>query len=310
MTCSQFYFKGLIWVGLSLVILTACNGINPVPNTKTPVGATASAPISVEQSTITATTIQPSQTPVPLALRVNDFEINLLEYQAELAMYQTATGDELTSDDEQRVLDDLIDQALLAQAALENGFEMSDDLLQSRLEIIIEQMGGQTELDDWMADYGYTKDSFQRALARSIAAAWMRDEIISSVPRSVEQIHARQILLYNSDQADEVLALLEAGNDFGNLALEYDPVTGGDLGWSPRGFLPDQNLEEIAFNLELDAFSPVIETLAGYHILQIVERDPNRELEPQALLALQTQAVRRWLEERRSESDIQILLSS
>jgi peptidyl-prolyl cis-trans isomerase C len=128
------------------------------------------------------------------------------------------------------------------------------------------------------------------------------------VPRTAEQVHARQILLYNPAQANEVLGLLKAGNDFGNLAVEYDPVTRGDLGWFPRGYLLDPKLEEVAFGLEPGAFSEIVETVAGYHILQVLEREAQRPLSPEAWLAQQTQAVQSFLDEQRDQGEIQILL--
>ena len=92
------------------------------------------------------------------------------------------------------------------------------------------------------------------------------------------------------------------------VAVQYDPVTHGDLGWFPRGYLLDKKLEEIAFSLQPEAYSEVIETLAGYHILQVLEREAQRPLTPEALLAQQVQAVQDWLNERRSQTEIQILL--
>jgi peptidyl-prolyl cis-trans isomerase C len=169
-------------------------------------------------------------------------------------------------------------------------------------------LGGEEALADWMATYGFTSESFSRALARSISAVWMRDQIVAAVPKSAEQVHARQILLYNSEQASEVYAQLEAGNDFGNLALQYDPLTGGDLGWIPRGYLPNTDLEEAAFVLEPEQFSPVIKTLAGFHILQVIGRDPQRPLPPEAFVIAQTRALQEWLEARRDRADIQLML--
>jgi parvulin-like peptidyl-prolyl isomerase len=248
--------------------------------------------------------ILPSPTPQPLAARVNGSEISLAEYEAELALYGAASGTDPTPEEQQRVLEDLIDQTLLAQAANEQGFIVTEGLLGER----IEQMGGAQALTEWTDAHGYTEETFRLALARAIAAAWTRDQIVAAVPTTADQVHAIQILLYNVDEANEVYAQLQAGNDFNNLAIRYDPVTGGDLSWFPRGYLPDSNLEEVAFDLEPNTHSPVIETLAGFHILLVVERDPERELSPQALLVVQAQALEDWLEIRRGESNIEILL--
>lgn len=253
--------------------------------------------------------MEPSPTPVPLAAQVNGEGISLAEYQSELARYKDALGKELTAEDEQRVLNDLIDQTLLAQASSEEGFTLDDAALQARLGELAAGLGGDQALLAWMEEQGYTEEGFRQALARSLRAAWMRDKIAATVPDAAEQVHARQVLLGTAEQADEALGLLKGGKDFGNLAGEYDPVAGGDLGWFPRGYLQDAKLDEAAFSLEPGQYSGVIETGTGYHILQVIEREPKRPLDPDALLALRTEALRSWLETRRNQSDIQVLLS-
>jgi parvulin-like peptidyl-prolyl isomerase len=78
-------------------------------------------------------------------------------------------------------------------------------------------------------------------------------------------------------------------------------------GLVPRGYLWTKSWK-IAFNLQPEAYSEVVETLAGYHILQVLERDTQRPLTPEALLAQQVQAVQSWLNDHRSQSEVQILL--
>lgn len=309
MSYRLFYTRSYvkILVGILILMIAACSRTTPVKTT-TPVPATATMDAQEGTATAIPSTAAPSATAVPLAATVNGYEVTIAEYQSELALYQAALGTELGSEDEQRVLNDLIDQALLAQAAGELGFGVDDNLLEERERQLVDQLGSEDALSSWMSQYQYDESSFRRALARAIGAAWMRDQILSAVPPTAEHIHAVQILLYDPDEAADVLAQLQAGNSFANLALEYDPVTGGDLGWFPRGYLPDPQLEEVAFNLTPGEFSQVIETLAGYHILQVLERDPQRALSPEAYLAHQAQTLATWLEMERSNSDIQVLL--
>jgi parvulin-like peptidyl-prolyl isomerase len=205
-------------------------------------------------------------------------------------------------------LDSLIDESLLAQAAQEEGFQLSDADLQTRIDALAEQAGGAAALDTWMQANGYDAETFRRSLQRSIAAAWMRDQIITAVPTAAEQVHARQILIYNADEANEVYTQLQAGNSFANLAVQYDPVARGDLGWFPRGYLTDPKLDDAVFPLEINQYTPVIETAAGFHILQLLERDPARPLSPEALLLLQARAVQEWLQQARSAGQIEVLL--
>ena len=95
-------------------------------------------------------------------------------------MYQAAKGTELAPEDKQRVLDDLIDQALLAQAAQEKGFTVDEAMLQERIKRLASDLGGDQALQTWLTTYHYDEQSFQRALARSIGAAWMRDQIAAA----------------------------------------------------------------------------------------------------------------------------------
>jgi len=310
----QLYIKPALALVLFALLLAACN--LPDQSTVAPAGLPASEAPSAPGETPAAATLagatptpaEPTATSVPLAARVNGTGISLAEYQAGLAQYQAAKAAEPTPADRQRVLDELIDQALLAQGAAEQGFRVDEALLQERLQRLGDQLGGQAALDAWIGAHGYDSQGFRSALERSIAAAWMRDQIAAGLPATAEQVHVRQVLLYNSTTADDVLAQLKAGNDFGNLAVKYDPISRGDLGWFPRGYLLDQKLEEVAFNLQPQAYSDVIQTPAGYHILQLLERDAQRPLTPEARLALQTQAVQNWLQDRRSRAEIQHLL--
>mgnify|MGYP005858086517 CR=1 FL=1 len=290
-------------------LLVAC-GTRPTPTTPTLAVNLTSTPTSIPLTpTVTPTA---SVTPTPLVARVNDEGITLEEYQAELVRYQrmlnsgTNLATNLSGDPAQVVLDDLINQVLLAQSATSLGFTLDEAALQARIDELASQIGGKQALEAWKAENGYTPQSFERALRRSLEAAWMRDQIASSVPETAEQIHARQILLYNSNQASEVFAQLQSGEDFTTLAKLYDPVAGGELGWFPRGYLTEKALEEAAFSLEPKQYSQIIQTPLGYHILFVIERDPARALSPNARLILQEQALSTWLEQRRMQTEIQI----
>ncbi len=300
-----FYTKVLIVSGM--LLLTGCKRgteVPPTPVTPSPVVTPESANTAAPPTPVT-----PSPTTVPLIAIVNGEGITEEAYQAERKLYQAASGEEITAEDEERILENLVAQTLLAQAAVENGFVLDESMYQERLSYLQEQRGGAQGLLDWMETYGYSEAGFRSTLSRAIAAAWMRDQIASGVPAAADQVQARQILLYTAEEANQVFTQLQAGNDFRNLAIQYDPLTGGDLGWFPQGYLLDPKLDEVAFSLAPGEYSPVIETLAGFHILLIEDRDPQRPLSPEALLLLQARAIQAWVETRQSESEIQYLTS-
>lgn len=278
--------------------LSACGKTTSQPETPT----LAASPISA-----TATVAIPTDTSQPQAAVVNGENITLAQYEAESNRFQAAIGTELATEDKQRVLDDLINQTLLAQAAAESDFIVDDAMVQQRYDQLLDQLGDRKAFDEWMQNNGYHEAEFKTDLKRSIAAAWMRDQIYNQVPEEMEQVHARQILLYNSDIANQVMEQLRLGGDFIKMAAEYDPITLGDLGWFPRGYLLDDKLEEVVFNLEPGEFSDVIQTAAGFHIVQVIERNGQRAIDPAIRLNMQEKALNDWLAERRLNSQIQII---
>jgi len=171
------------------------------------------------------------------------------------------------------------------------------------MDALANQIGGAESLAAWQAAHGYDAAAFSSALKRSIEAAWMRDNIIANVPNAVEQIHLRQILTYNEADARAAYEQLQSGADFDELAALYDPLTLGELGWTPRAYLLDEKVDAAVFALSVGAYSEVIATNAGFHIFKVIERGEHA-LSPDALLTVQEQALQLWLDERRAASAI------
>ncbi|MCJ7701930.1 MAG: peptidylprolyl isomerase [Anaerolineales bacterium] len=303
---SIFYLWALVWIA------AACS--NQESTLAPGLTQTASPDLSAGEAEPTAgealpdltpTPLSPSATAEPLAARVNGEGIPLAVYEAELTRVQAYSGTGLATYETEEVLDELIDQVLLAQAAGEAGYLVDDERLETR----IQELGlSDQALVEWMQANGYTQEGFRQTMKLAIAAAWMRDQIIIEVPTSAEQVHARQILLYNSTEAEAAYAQLEAGTDFGTLAAEYDPITSGELGWFPRGYLNVTELDEVLFSLEPGAYSVVIRTSLGYHLVQVLEREDSHPLTADARRVLQVQKLAQWLETRRNRSEILILL--
>ena len=295
------YQAGYLFLAITIILtLTACgSGESPVAPDPTPA--------TVVETIAPSPTAEP--TSVPAAATVNGEIIPLEEFDAELTRYQesqTALG--ITVADEaarETVLNDLIDQTLLAQGAQEAGYQLTDAELDARIADLAADVGGAEALSTWQTSHGYTSDSFRSSLKRAAEAAWMRDSILTDLSGTAEQVHAQQILLYNRETAEDVQSQLQAGADFGDLASAYEPNTSGDLGWFPRGYLLEPSIEDAAFSLPIGEPSEIIETEVGFHIIMVLDKEADRPLAPDALLSLQEKALLDWLQSRREASTIE-----
>jgi parvulin-like peptidyl-prolyl isomerase len=240
---------------------------------------------------------------VPLAVTVNGQDIPLAAYERELARCQA--GDTETGVDPQTcpaaVMDELIQQAVMEQAAAASGVSVSPAEVDAALNQITAKLGGPGALDAWLTANKYEASEFRLALQGDLLRARLLDQIAAAVGPNAEQVHAREILVTSQETADAVLAQLQAGADFATLAIQYSRdlssrAGGGDLGWFPRGVLTVPEVEKEAFALQPGQTSAVIHSALGYHIIQVLDRDPQRPLSPAAWQTLRAGAFSTWLD--------------
>ncbi len=129
--------------------------------------------------------------------------------------------------------------------------------------------------------------------------------------RTPERVHARHILLSTANkpkdevpkiqaQAEALDKQLKAGADFAELAKKNSAdtssaVKGGDLGWVSRGQMV-KNFEDTVFTLKPNEISNVVTTEYGFHIIQVLEKQPAHlqtldEVKPTIVAALKQQTV-------------------
>jgi peptidyl-prolyl cis-trans isomerase C len=290
---------------LASLWLSGCNFPGFSRATPTPAGPTPTDP-------------PPTATLIPRAASINGEALALEFFEAEVTRFevaQTGAGTDLATLSGYRtlVLEALIDLKLLALGAARNGHEVSPAEIERRIADIIMARGSQENFDAWLQENDYNAESLRSALVDEILAAEMVASIAESVAPSVEQVHARHILVASQVEADELRAQIAEGEDFGEIAQSYsiDASTrpaGGDLGWFPRGYLLWTAVEVAAFGLAPGEISTVIQSELGYHLIETLERGEH-QLDFEARLSLQEQAVKDWLTEQRQAADIQIFIT-
>lgn len=301
MKFARFYLLSHILV--VLILIPSLTGCNPSERYTTPTQEVI--------PTKTDIPITPTATSEPLAASVNGEGISLAFFEGEVARYKLAlTSAKMTLPPEEEirtiVIDDLIGQVLMKQGAEAGGMIVSDQDYQQEVANLITELGGEEPLNNWMAEKGYDQAQFETALRLSIAVGWQKNLIIASVPDEVEQVHVQQIFAYTPEGAQRALTSLNSGTDFNQVAWTYDPVTGGDLSWFPRGYLTVEEVDVAAFSLNVGEYSQIIQTRLGYHIIKVLEKDSAYPLTIDAKLFLQKQAVSDWLEISRDQAEITI----
>lgn len=156
---------------------------------------------------------------------------------------------------------------------------------------------------------GFSEADFRGLFEARLLRDKMQEFLADRVPTTAEQVHARHILLKTEEEARSVLERLEQGEDFEALAreLSQDPGSreqGGDLGWFPRGQMVPE-FDEIAFALPPGEISDVVQSSFGYHIIQVLEREEDRELAPDLLRQQRENALNDWLREQSQSASIE-----
>lgn len=165
-----------------------------------------------------------------------------------------------------------------SQEKLERYYNKSMSEIKTELfDIIEEQLVAQQVQQDIIKDVTVTPSeirSYFRSIPEDsiplIKTEYIIAEIVKEPPVSVEEkIRVKEQLL-------ELRKRILKGESFSTMAILYseDPGSaskGGELGFYGRGQLYPE-FEAVAFKLKEGEISNVVETEAGYHILQLIER--------------------------------------
>jgi parvulin-like peptidyl-prolyl isomerase len=305
---------------VALALLSVCTACVPTWVTSAPTLVPTSVPIDTPagempaESAATPTPIvMSSPTPEPpMAALANGQPVYLSDYERELGRYEasllsrgidpnTPEGQENLAQARAWILNVMIEQVLTEQAAAAAGIVVSDAEVDAYVQVMIDENGGEQAFQDKLAEWGETTEDAWREVRAQLIGMAMTQRVIENVPTTAEHIHARHILVDTSSEAERILAQLQTGADFATLARTFSQDTstrdsGGDLGFFPQGILVAAEVEEVAFALQPGQFSGVVSSALGYHIVQVVERDPARPVSPENLRLLQDRAVQEWIE--------------
>lgn len=320
---------GRLVVLVLAILLTACttgsDGGRTAGSGEQPAIVVATVAPEQGQPTLAPTAAPPTVTPTPtppapLAAQVNGQYVFLADYEQRVAQYEqalvqqgidpnTGEGQADLAQARQDVLQGLIDAVLIEQGGAALGIALTEEELEAQIEADIAAGGGQAAFDEWLQAVGQDRDDYKEMLRQSMLSQRVMEAVTAEVGAEAEQVHARHIVVDSEESAREILAMLQQGADFAALAREYslDQATkdnGGDLGWFPRKLVAPE-LENAAFALQPGQVSDAVRLGEEVHILQVVEREAARPLEPEVQLDLRLAIFEQWLAELWASSAIE-----
>lgn len=204
-----------------------------------------------------------------------------------------------------RVVDMMVDQALLEQKLKEKGLSVSDEAVVEEIKKIAGQQGQSMEdVEKEIQQWGMTLNDLKSQLRMKL----MMDKLIEAETKDAtvsaeevrkfydenpqhfdqpEQVKASHILVKVDPEAtpeakaeakkkiEDILKQVKAGGDFAALAKEHSDcpsaAQGGDLGAFGRGQMVKE-FEEAAFAMKPGEISGVVETQFGYHIIKVTDK--------------------------------------
>lgn len=311
------------------LLFSGCGQLNsgepePVPTTANLVSEDAVAPTTIEAAQPTEpplpTPTPPPPTPVPtptppLAALVNGRTILLQDYQTELQRYeqgQLALGQSPVEGYTERVFMALVEQTIIRESAAANGISISQEMIDARVNEMIDVAGGQENFEAWLSANQMTAEEFPEVIAYEMLTDEVELFVTADVPYAVPQVRASYLEVADAALAQSILDQIQNGADFAALAQAYslDQTTapnGGDLGFFDSLLVPE--LEAAAFSLEIGAVSDVITVQhsngqTSHYIITVTERDEGRPLTDEQRSVLLKEKFESWLFEQLSQAEI------
>ncbi|MEL7128717.1 MAG: peptidylprolyl isomerase [Pseudomonadota bacterium] len=181
--------------------------------------------------------------------------------------------------DFQMVLDQLIDQRLLAQESLRRGLDRREGA-RHRLNAARERILGNILVESLVAS-DVTEEAIREMYAEQVRLQQLDDEVRISL-----------ITVPDKETAETVRAEYDAEVEFSALAFKYSTdastrIEGGDLGYISPADQPEPFASTIA-NTPEGSISEAFESDAGWHIMRVVDR---RQRAPKTLEEMRPEIV-------------------
>ena len=262
---------------------------------------------------------------VPVVARVNGVDITtdayLKELRQQLQYYTAFYAMDWNSEEAREFLPSFQDQLvqrlqqveLAQQLAKAEGIELSTDELKAASIDAVNEVMRSGRWSTWQ-DFVDATATYPGAFDKQVQTSVLFDKLLErhGGPDEVEHANIAQIAVTTEDLGKQIVARLQAGASFADLAKQYstDGVTkskGGEMGWVPRGLMVPE-WDAVAFSLEAGEISDVFQTEYGFHVLKS-EGKETRVLSGEQATQVHQAHFLRWFDAEIKKADIETLVT-
>ena len=241
-------------------------------------------------------------------------------------MFTGADGAGRLLDFKQRLLDNLINQKLIDQAAKDKGIKISDADVTKQVDQLKAGFKDTTQFESALKSAGMTLTSLTDQIRQQLMTQKLIETLSANTKVTDADIkayydknktqffqkaakRASHILFKPQDKAtaEKVLKQLKNGADFAIAAKKYSVDTatkskGGDLGWPSAPFVPE--FETALAKLSKGQMSGLVKSPYGWHIILVTDV---RKAAQQPLAAVKTQIEQIIVQQRKADAYQQFL---
>ena len=214
------------------------------------------------------------------------------------------------------------------RADKELGFVASDEAIDAEVDVILLETGYEDDLDGFMAEQNVSEDGLDQYATQLLIEDAVSDTLIGSVvmptlddaqaeidanPIEYTQVCASHILVETEEEAQVVVARLDAGEDFAVVAAEVSIDTGsgangGSLGCaSPAGYVAE--FAEATMAAPIGEVTEPVESEFGFHIIVVEDRTEATAEEVLSIMGDRAlfDAVDQWLLDAVTNADVVVV---
>jgi parvulin-like peptidyl-prolyl isomerase len=234
-----------------------------------------------------------------------DAVLDTMEEDAVLAQYAEVEGIEVTDADIDARILDFVNQANIVVGTDPEATPEPDATEEPSADLVAAMIAEATERT------GISEDIIRAYFRAQTVRNKVTDFINGPFPTEWPLLSLRHILVETEDAANEVLARLEAGEDFATVAQEVsiDTVSGAQGGTLPPA-IPEVYVGPFADavrDAEVGAILGPVASEFGFHIIEVTDRTVQApdEAARRALLRTRNTAFRTWLDEQVAAATVQ-----